>query len=305
MMRRAFPVAGAGGTASVMRVVHALWSVVAWSLATVIQIAFALCMLPLLLFRRFEDLQGGWPSTLIGAIPLLTLSRRHVVWDRRFDPRRVSVFVSNHTSMLDGHVMVHALPHPFCGVENAAHLAVPGYGWIMRMANAIPVPRGAGRIDALVGAARDRAGRGISVLAFPEAHRTLDGRVRPFRTGVFVAARDAGLPVVPVAVRGMYHVLPKGTWVVTPGCLEVYIGPTLETAGKTDAELETLAEGCRAAIAAWVESKSTATPHPFVPPRRAGKRASIPAEWPPAAVGPAEDAVLPARLTAAAEPPTP
>lgn len=264
-----------------MRVLYALWSVVAWSLATVIQVVFALFMLPQLLFRRFERLQGGWPSTLIGALPLLTLSRRSVVWDRRFQPRRVSVFVANHTSMLDGHVMVHALPHPFCGVENAAHLAVPGYGWIMRMANAIAVPRGAGRIDALVSAARDRAARNISILAFPEAHRTLDGRVRPFRTGVFVAAREAGLPVVPVAVRGMYKVLPKGTWVVTPGDLEVYIGPTLETHGLSDAELEALAETCRATIAAWVDAKTTATPNPFTPPRRAGERAEIPAGWPP------------------------
>ena len=262
-----------------MRLLFAIWSVVAWSVGLAIQILVALICAPLLLLKPFERFQGGWPATVIGWIPRLTLSRRTVVWDRRYDPRRVSVYCSNHTSMLDGHVAVHALPHPFCGVENAAHLDVPGYGWLMRLANAIPIPRGGKRTEAVVAAAKERAGRGISILAFPEAHRTLDGHVRPFRKGVFLMAREAGLPVVPTAVRGMYHVLPKGTWIVSPGHLEVYLGPTLETAGLSDAELDVLAERTRAIITAWIERRETENPDPFEPPRRAGSRDAIPSAW--------------------------
>lgn len=259
-----------------MRILHALWSIVAWSIAFVLQIGVAVVCLPLMLFIPFEKLQGGWPSSIVGFIPHLTLSRRTVVWDRAFDPKRVSVFVANHTSMLDGHIAVHALPHPFCGVENASHLAIPGYGWLMRMANAIPIPKGVGRIEAVKDAARERATRGISVLAFPEAHRTMDGKLRPFRRGAFIMARDAGLPVVPFAIAGMYYVFPKGTWIVRPGHFEIYIGPTLETAGKSDEELEVLAAECNRIITAWVERRETVTPSPLVQSSRPGNRDALP-----------------------------
>ena len=33
-----------------------------------------------------------------------------------------------------------------CGLENAAHLKIPGYGWLLKMSNAIPVRKGEGRL---------------------------------------------------------------------------------------------------------------------------------------------------------------
>ncbi|MFT5434849.1 MAG: 1-acyl-sn-glycerol-3-phosphate acyltransferase, partial [Myxococcota bacterium] len=178
--------------------------------------------------------------------------------------KRVSLYVMNHTSMLDGLVAVGALPHPFCGIENAAHLQLPGYGWLMRMANAIPVRRRSegGQTGQLTKTAIERAGRGISVLAFPEAHRTPDGQVRDFRTGVFRMARDAGLPVVPVAIRGAHEVFPKGRWYVTPGHLDVYIGPTIETENLSDEELEVLSQQCRLIITDYLDEQTTVSPLP-------------------------------------------
>ncbi len=36
--------------------------------------------------------------------------------------------------------------------------------------------------------------QGHSILAFPEGHRTRDGRVRPFKRGVFHIARELDIP---------------------------------------------------------------------------------------------------------------
>lgn len=262
-----------------MRALYAVWSICAWSIAFVVQMLVAIVCFPLLALRPFERFQGGWPADIMGAIPRLTFSRLTVVWDRQYDPRRVSVYTANHTSMLDGHVAIYALPHPFCGVENAAHLAVPGYGWVMRLANAIPIPRGEQRTEAVVAAARERASRGISILAFPEAHRTMTGHVRPFKRGVFVMARAAGLPIVPVGIRGMYHVFPKGTWIVRPGHLEVYLGPTIETAGLSDDQLDAVVTRVQDIISAWVERRETVNPDPFTVPGRPGPREAIPVAW--------------------------
>src|SRR5690606_2957823 len=62
--------------------------------------------------------------------------------------------------------------------------------------------------DGLAAAAR----RGVSLLAFPGGPiRRHTGRM-PFRAGAFQAAAQAGVPVVPVALRGVRSVLRDGTW---------------------------------------------------------------------------------------------
>ena len=256
-----------------MLAVRIIWSCIAWLIALIGFIAVVLLALPLSLFRPFETFQGGWPSAIIGRTPLLTLSRFTIREDPRHDASRVCLYVMNHTSVLDGPVAVGALPHPFCGIENAGHLLLPGYGWLMKMANAIPVHKGEGRTEILKKAVIDRVQRGISVLAFPEAHRTIDGRVRPFRRGVFFLARAAGIPVVPVGVRGLRTILPKGTLVVRPGAIEVYIGPPLETHGLSDDEIVGLAASAQTIVSRYVESGETVDglslePKPPVPHRK-------------------------------------
>ena len=140
----------------------------------------------------------------------------------------------------------------------------------MKMANAIPVHKGAGRTSRLVAAAKDRVARGISIVAFPEAHRTIDGKLRPFRRGVFFMARAVGIPVVPVAIRGLRRILPKGTLVVTPGALDVYIGPPLETTDLSDDQVGVLAETARQIIVDYLEHGRTVDglqiePRPIAP----------------------------------------
>ncbi len=240
-----------------VRVIRIIWSAIAWTTAFLGFVSVVILALPMSLFRRFETFQGGWPSSVIGRTPLLTLSPFQIREDPRHDASRVCLYVMNHTSVLDGPVAVGALPHPFCGIENAGHLLLPGYGWLMRMANAIPVHRGKGRTAKLIAAAKNRVARGISILAFPEAHRTVDGKLLPFRKGVFFMARAAGIPIVPVAVRGLHSILPKGTLVVTPGALDVYIGPPFETRGLSDDQVISLAAQARQIISDYVEGGVT------------------------------------------------
>ena len=44
----------------------------------------------------------------------------------------------------------------------------------------------------------ERASRGISILTFPEAHRSLDGKVGTFKRGVFNISVKCGLPIAPL-----------------------------------------------------------------------------------------------------------
>jgi len=166
-----------------------------------------------------------------------TLSKVTFHYDPAFVHGRTSVFCQNHVNLMDAHAACASIRQPFCGLMNAWQFYIPFYGWIMSLAEGISVRSGANRYREVTEAARDRAARGISILVFPEAHRTRDGKVHTFKRGVFLMAREAGLPVVPLATRGMYELNRKGTWLLKPSDIHIYIGAQIETAGLDDDEL--------------------------------------------------------------------
>ena len=212
----------------------------------------AIALSPFIPFKRSHRWLGG--AGMAACVPITGASLR-VTYDPGFDPERRSVFCQNHVNVFDAHVACATIPHAFCGMMLASHFKIPAYGWIMRLADGIPVyPGREGRTAEVSAAAKDRVGKGLSILVFPEAHRTRDGQVQPYRRGVFFMARDAGIPVVPVGVRGAYAVNHKGTWKFTPGPVDVYVGPQFETAGLSDEAVTALASRFEAMTATYVET---------------------------------------------------
>lgn len=171
-----------------------------------------------------------------------------------FDREQRSVFTLNHINLLDGHLASYAIPHAFSGLMNAWQFHIPIYGWLMRMSKGIAVHKSAREkmIQQLSEQARERKRIGMSVLTFPEGHRTLDGKIRPFRRGVFLMARNAGMPIVPMVAVGMYELNRKGSFLFEPLCrIDVFVGPQHDTAGLDDAGIAELAQRTHAA-SAWV-----------------------------------------------------
>jgi 1-acyl-sn-glycerol-3-phosphate acyltransferase len=231
------------------------WSVLgAWPLAAGMMSVTAGVSLPLSLLVPFEKIMPRFPQPIMGAVPLVTLSKRSRTYHPDFDPARVSMFLMNHTSVLDAHVACWAIPHAFCGVQHAHHFDVPVYGWLMKRGNGIGVVKGqAGQAQWVADQVRDRARRGISIVGFPEGRRTQNGHVLPFRKGLITMARDGGLPVVPLAVRGLWQILRKGEWVVRPHALDVYVGPQIETEGLDEVQVGQLADNLHKFTADFVE----------------------------------------------------
>ena len=196
-----------------------------------------------------------------GVIPLAGI-RTTVTKHPDFDPERRGVFIQNHVSVFDGMLATWVIPHAFSGLFNSWHKWVPGYGWFMVMSSGIGVPpasAGKGRLDSINRQAKDRAEQQISILAFPEGHRTRDGKVRDFRRGSFVMAQAAGYPVIPLCVRGMWEVESKRGWLIRPGKVDVYLGAPIEVAGLNKAETIEVMERIRQMHIAWVERGET--PH--------------------------------------------
>lgn len=119
------------------------------------------------------------------------------------------VVVANHTSYLDGVLVCAALPARFSFVIKREMSAVPLAGLLLRRIGAEFVERH----DRQRGARDARrllreAGRGQALVFFPEGTFSDQVGLLRFHTGAFAAAERAGLPVVPLAIRGARHCLP-------------------------------------------------------------------------------------------------
>lgn len=205
---------------------------------------------------RSPAAQSLWSARAFRKVLWLTRSKLDITYDDAFDRETPSVFCFNHVNVLDAHTACATIPQPFVGLMLAWHFKLPGYGWMMRATHGIPVhPRSAGRTDELTAEAKDRAASGLSILVFPEGHRTLDGKVGPYKRGMFFMARAAGLPIVPVAVRGMYEINRKGSALFRPGQASVYVGPQISVDGLSDDDISVLVAKVQSAVADYVEGR--------------------------------------------------
>lgn len=140
------------------------------------------------------------------------------------------VLVSNHASYLDGCVLMAALPRPVAFVTKAELASQFVAGTFLKRLGAIFVERFDARQSA-ADAARIAAGAdGHPPLYFPEGTITRGPGLLPFHLGAFVAAAGAGLPTVPLALRGTRSVLRDGSWFPRRGRITVTIGQTVSPA---------------------------------------------------------------------------
>jgi 1-acyl-sn-glycerol-3-phosphate acyltransferase len=136
------------------------------------------------------------------------------------------ILVSNHASYLDGLVLAHALPGEFSVVAKKELLGSFVPRLFLRRIGALFVERfqATGSVAdsrSIVAAAR----AGETVLVFPEGTFTRMPGLLEFRMGAFTAAAEAGLPVVPVTLRGTRSILRDGQWLPGRAPVHVEIAP--------------------------------------------------------------------------------
>jgi 1-acyl-sn-glycerol-3-phosphate acyltransferase len=216
------------------------WSAVGITLALGVLLVTRNRKLPHAMARRI------WaPGLLRGAG-----ARLEVAGLERVDREAPQFFVANHQSIIDVPALFAALPVDLHFIVKKEIRRVPFLGWYVAAMGMIFVDRRS-RIDAMTEVRRAagliRSGR--SVVSFPEGTRSRDGIVGPFKAGAFVAAIEAGVPIVPVAILGAGGVLPAQGFSVRPGTIRVTVGDPIPTVGRTLEERGDLAGLARQRVA--------------------------------------------------------
>jgi long-chain acyl-CoA synthetase len=158
------------------------------------------------------------------------------------------IFASNHQSHFDGPAILSALPahwryrlSPAAAKEFfATHSRFTNslnYYLASLVFNIFPLPqRESGAREAMRHAGALVA-EGYSILIFPEGRRSEHGEIGHFQPGVGMLAARLRIPVIPVRLTGLDHVLHKDAKFATPGRASVHFGAPLRPKGDDPAAI--------------------------------------------------------------------
>ncbi len=169
----------------------------------------------------------------------------------------VAVYAANHTSYMDTPVVFASLPFQFRILAKKELWPIAFIGWYLNRSGQIPIDTvntHAARSSLSGGVKALRAG--MPLFVFPEGGRTQTGELQPFLSGAAYLAIRAQVPLVPIALDGVYDLLPIHTHHFYPGELTLSVGEPIETRGMTVRQAEELTARLRAAIGEMLQPEA-------------------------------------------------
>jgi long-chain acyl-CoA synthetase len=143
----------------------------------------------------------------------------------------------NHQAYIDPFFLAAALPfrtvRQLFFVGASEYFETPMLKRMARAVNLIPVDPDANLVNAMqAGASGLRMGKAL--VLFPEGERSIDGDLKKFRKGASILSAHLDVPIVPVAIDGLFELWPRGRsfnwrgllpWRATP--VRIEFGPPL------------------------------------------------------------------------------
>lgn len=153
--------------------------------------------------------------------------------------------MANHASWLDIPVLCTCLDNVFKFISKSELKNAPCIGQQLRGGGHILIDREDRRsqlrtFKTAVQYLKD----GIPLVGFPEGQRSTDGRMLPFKDGIFSMAKRANVPIVPISLSNTHAIMPG--YSLSPvqsakgGKLNVHVHSPIETEGKTEKEISEL-----------------------------------------------------------------
>lgn len=186
----------------------------------------------------------------------------------QLDPKEPYVFVANHLSTVDIWALFVAIPRPIRFIAKKQLGQIPLFGWAMAAGRFIFIDRqNPAAAKRSINVACERIRGGSSVAIFPEGTRSRDGLLGPFKKGGFHLAANAGVKVVPVAIRGAGDVMAPGRLLLHPGPVAIAIGSPIDvSAVMSSVERDALIERVRGEIQRHTGQGSRPEPPPSASP---------------------------------------
>ena len=164
------------------------------------------------------------------------------------------VFVGNHLSNFDAPLMLAAIPRPSGFIVKEELKKVPVFaGWIEAM-GCYFLPRGESRksLEVIIAATKLLKTNALGMVIFPEGTRSKDGKMAHFKPGSLKVATRSGASIVPFAIEHTNVVMPRGSWIIKKGKVNVTFLPAITPEAYKGKETTELTRGIMTDIAAVI-----------------------------------------------------
>ena len=175
---------------------------------------------------------------------------RVVVEGKENIPDTPSVIMIKHTTILETYGHVPIFPKTAWVVKREL-LRVPFVGWAIGLAlNPIAINRGRGRSSVLqvIEQGKQRLSEGTWVTIFPEGTRVPRGETRKYGISGAALAKEAGVPIVPVAQNAGDVWRRHEFFSMRPGTVRFVIGPPIDASAQSPKETSVIVQD-------WIEGK--------------------------------------------------
>ena len=144
---------------------------------------------------------------------------------------RGAVFIANHVSWFDIFALASEVSWSSF-VAKAELRRIPLFGFAAETVGIVFIDR-ENRKSAFESyeVAAKEVQRGRSIIVCPEGTRGKDYHLRPFKKGPFVLAIASESPLIPTIVYGAREVMPKGTFAIRSGTIDIHFLEPIPTAG--------------------------------------------------------------------------
>lgn len=160
------------------------------------------------------------------------------------------LYLFTHSSHMDIPILFVSSPKSFRFGAKASLFKIPFFGKAMALAGTLPIERGdRKKVFEVYRQAEERVARGEAFALAPEGGRRVGDEIKDFKSGPFMFAINARMPIVPVVMCGVDRVVPKGSIVVNPNHWTTKVGvrflPAVETKDIPIEDMKKLKEAVR------------------------------------------------------------
>jgi len=171
------------------------------------------------------------------------------------DTTKPCIYVSNHVSHFDVVAIARAIPLGLFYIGKKELKKVPILGQYMYLIGHIFIDR-KNREKAMQSMRKAAVliNNGKNVITFPEGTRTRNGKTAIFKRGTFIIAKEGAIDIQPIAVVNADLILPRDSFMIRPGTIEVRIGKRIMASEIEHLNAEATAEFVRQRVISLIES---------------------------------------------------
>ncbi len=165
------------------------------------------------------------------------------------------IFMANHQSDFDILIVLAHLQGQFRWIVKKELFQIPLFGRAMQGAGYIEIDReDRERAIMSIDRAAMKIREGKSVMSFPEGTRSTDGKIKPFKQGMFYLAIKSGVPTI----IGAGEIMPRRSLHIRPGRITMVIDKPIDVTGYSIDNRQELIDKVQNIISRNYETRSIA-----------------------------------------------